>query len=154
MQKRDIKDLLIGIILVVVGIFAIVYFNNEHVKYITAKEHYKVTATLISYETDVYYEGVSDGNTEKEERYLANWEYTAGGETYTVMTWEDSVPFPTKILRVYKDVNGEMIISSAGSTLSVLKWNVLGVIIIAGGVVYIVESVRRIRLRNKRLNGN
>ena len=37
MQKRDIKDLLIGIILVVVGIFVIVYFNNEHVKYITAK---------------------------------------------------------------------------------------------------------------------
>ena len=70
------------------------------------------------------------------------------------MTWEDSVPFPTKTLRVYKDVNGEMIISSAGSTLSVLKWNVLGVIIIAGGVAYIVESVRRIRLRNKRLNGN
>ena len=53
-----------------------------------------------------------------------------------------------------KDVNGEMIISSAGSTLSALKWNVLGVIIIAGGVAYIVESVRRIRLRNKRLNGN
>ena len=83
MIKSDIKDLAFGIVLILVGIFAIFYFNNDYLKYKNAEEHYKVKATLVSKETTEYYEVDEDGDYEEKERYNATWQYTVKDVDYT-----------------------------------------------------------------------
>lgn len=150
MSKNDIRDLAFGIVLILVGIFAIFYFNNDYLKYKNAEEHYKVKATLVSKETTEYYEVDEDGDYEEKERYYATWQYTVKDVDYTYSTCEEYVPPSSRTIYVYKDEDGKMVTSAARGFLDLLRWNALGLVIIAGGIAYIVQSIQRTRLRNKR----
>lgn len=154
MLKQDKRDLLIGIVLILAGILGLIWINGERVRYITAKEHYKVEAKLVSSEEITYFEDDSNAKPEKRSYYLAEWEYYAGGEIYTISSREDTRPFSTKNLYVYKAEDGEFVVSSAGTIWEVWKWNFMGALSIVGGVVYILQSVKRIRLRNARRRRN
>lgn len=118
MIKSDIKDLAFGIVLILVGIFAIFYFNNDYLKYKNAEEHYKVKATLVSKETTEYYEVDEDGDYEEKERYYATWQYTVKDVDYTYSTWEEYLPPFSRTIYVYKDENGEMVTSAARGDLT------------------------------------
>lgn len=65
MLKQDKRDLLIGIVLILAGILGLIWINGERVRYITAKEHYKVEAKLVSSEEITYFEDDSNGKPEK-----------------------------------------------------------------------------------------
>ncbi|MDD6069259.1 MAG: hypothetical protein PUC12_00375 [Clostridiales bacterium] len=150
MIKSDIRDLAFGIVLIFVGIFAIFYFNNDYLKYKNAEEHYKVKATLVSQASTEYYKEDEEGDYEKKTVYYATWQYTVKDVNYTYSTWEDYVPPSSKTIYVYKDEDGEMVTSASKGLLSLLGWNALGLVIIAGGIAYIVQSIQRTRLPNKR----
>lgn len=144
MIKSDIKDLTFGIVLILVGIFTIIWYNNEFLKYKNAEEHYKVKAKLVSIENE-------QRDYNENDIYWATWQYTVKDVNYTVLTCEDYIPASSRTLYVYKDKNGDMVTSASKGPIDRIKYNVLGIVIITGGIVYIVDSIRRTRLRNKRI---
>ncbi len=145
MLKQDIKNIFIGIAIVLAGILMCVYSTYNHFSLSNSENFHKVKASLVSVDSDYYYE---DGD--RKMKYYAEWECEIEGTIYTFSTLEyDIRPVGAKTFYLYENENGEMEISKTGSIWSLLKWNVLGILGALGGFVYIFQAVKSIKLQKK-----
>lgn len=145
MRRQGIKNIIIGILIIVIGITLVLSSNRDYLRYVTAKDHYKVTAELISSDEVEYYEQGSGSSQTKKSYYRARWRFTAGSDVGIITTQEETNPPSSKTLYVYRGKDGEFVVAVMGSMWSVALWLLIGGLIVAGGVIIVVRSVRKIR---------
>ncbi len=147
----DYKNFWVGIAAVILGLFLAFGSVKGLIGYATATERFTVDVHLISSKKSTYYDS-SKSIDSHNAPYVATWQYTLEGETYTFETKEEYQHPADRKGVFYRDSKGEIHQFSTGKTgggdiISTLKLIAIPIIVFAGGIVLIQTDLPKMKKR-------